>query len=1150
MSENPIEKYLTDIAEVHGTRAHAPEISFYPALENLLTGLGKFLSPRVRCVIHIANRGAGLPDGGLFTADQFSRHARDDDRDNPFLSQTPSRGVIEAKSPSEDVGRIAESAQVERYWMRYGMVLVTNFRAFALVGRDAGGQPRILESFALADSADDFWRMALHARKTTSEQGERMREFLRRVLLHNAPLAEPRDVATILASYAHDALLQIERADLPALASLRHALEEALGLRFEGDKGEHFFRSTLVQTLFYGVFSAWVLWARRRAAAAPEKTLFADALRETSAPYQVAGPFDWRLTQFLLRVPMLRALFMQAANPDQLGRLGLIAILDRAAAALDRVDCAAFFQSFDEGHAVQYFYEPFLQAFDPELRKALGVWYTPEEIVRYQVERVDTVLREELEITDGLADPRVIVLDPCCGTGAYLRAVLRRIAATLQDKGDDALIAHDLKRAAMERVFGFEILPAPLVIAHLQIGLELETLGAPLSDQIAAADAGSRRGSKRPDPVFASAERVGVYLTNALNGWEPPKEPKAQLLFPEMEEERDAAEKVKHKERILVILGNPPYNGYAGVAVDEERDLSNAYRTTERAPAPQGQGLNDLYIRFFRMAERRIIEMNRSAQGVICFISNYSWLDGLSFTGMRERYLDRFDRIWIDCLNGDKYKTGKLTPDGQSDPSVFSTESNPEGIQVGTAIGLFVRKQKHQSRNEIAFRHLWGKTKRAQLSEGPGKYYQTKPVLGMGLSFMPGKVASAYFGWPLLPELFPISFPGVKTSRDDVVVDIDRDRLIQRMEDYFNLKLSHEEIHRRAPQAMTDTSTFKAGQTREILLKRGFKPEYVVRYCYRPLDVRWIYWEPEGDLLDRKREDYFRHLGEDNLFLFTTGRTRKTLIEPALPVRLLSDLNCMDSGARGFPLNLFAGAGSLLEPSGRKPNLSGGAAAYLVKLKASPEDLFYHSLAMLHAPVYRAENAGALRQDWPRVALPDSHRALQESGALGRQIAALLDMDTPVPGVTTGKIRQDLKDIAVFKHLDGKPARPEAGDLDLTAGWGHAGQGGVTMPGKGRIITCGENAFDVWLNEVSCWRNIPEPVWEYTIGGYQVIKKWLSYREKELLGRGLTPEEVRYVTEMARRLAALIALQPSLDENYQRVIKATFQWPIDSEWVT
>ena len=113
------------------------------------------------------------------------------------------------------------------------------------------------------------------------------------------------------------------------------------------------------------------------------------------------------------------------------------------------------------------------------------------------------------------------------------------------------------------------------------------------------------------------------------------------------------------------------------MAVEEERDLSNAYRTTKRAPAPQGQGLNDLYVRFFRMAERRIVE--KSGEGIISFISNYSWLDGLSFTGMRERYLEVFDSITVDCLNGDKYKTGKLTPEGKPDPSVFSTEVQPRG---------------------------------------------------------------------------------------------------------------------------------------------------------------------------------------------------------------------------------------------------------------------------------------------------------------------------------------------------------------------------------------------------------------------------------------------------------------------------------------
>ena len=139
-----------------------------------------------------------------------------------------------------------------------------------------------------------------------------------------------------------------------------------------------------------------------------------------------------------------------------------------------------------------------------------------------------------------------------------------------------------------------------------------------------------------------------------------------------------------------MILGNPPSNGFAGMAVDQERELSTAYRTTKRVQRPEGQGLNDLYVRFFRMAERRIAE--RTGSGIVCFISNYSWLDGLSFTGMREHYLETFDAIRVDCLNGDKYRTGKTTPDGDSDPSIFSTPEDPVGIQVGTAIATLVRK--------------------------------------------------------------------------------------------------------------------------------------------------------------------------------------------------------------------------------------------------------------------------------------------------------------------------------------------------------------------------------------------------------------------------------------------------------------------------
>ena len=347
-----------------------------------------------------------------------------------------------------------------------------------------------------------------------------------------------------------------------------------------------------------------------------------------------AGKFSWREAVWHLRAPVLAALFQQLAQPGRLQPLGLVEVLDWTAAALDRVDQPACFARFHAGEgagqdpAVPYFYEPFLEAFDPELRKQLGVWYTPSEVVRYMVARVDRALKDDLGIPDGLAAENVYVLDPCCGTGAYLAEVLRRIAANLEGRGLGALAGARVKQAATGRVFGFEIMPAPFVVAHLQVGLTMQDLDAPLADD--------------------GTERAGVFLTNALTGWEP--RATKPLPFPKLEEERDRAERVKQDTPILVILGNPPYNGFAGVAVEEERELSDAYRTARRVRRPEGQGLNDLYVRFFRMAERRIAE--KTGQGIVCFISNYSWLDGLSFTGMRERYLEAFDTVRIPVESG------------------------------------------------------------------------------------------------------------------------------------------------------------------------------------------------------------------------------------------------------------------------------------------------------------------------------------------------------------------------------------------------------------------------------------------------------------------------------------------------------------------
>ena len=1099
-----VEEYFSTLRLTQSTGAATPELSTYPALYKLLSDIGTTLRPRVFCLNQPANQGAGHPDIGLFAANQVQKgKAR--------KGQTPERGVIEVKGPGEDAMLIADSDQVSSYWQKYRLVLVTNTREFVLVGEDSDGNQAKLERFSVAKSGDEFAALLQKPRPFARKVGAGLGEYLCRALSHSATIVEPRDLAWLLASYARDGLARVESSGDPnSLSALRSALEDALGVKFEGDRGAAFFRSTLVQTLFYGIFSAWVLWSR-----------------QTPPP---TGKFDWRLAVWHLRAPVLRALFQQLSNPTQLEPLDLVEVLDWTSATLDRVDREVFFERFNWGEAVQYFYEPFLEAFDPALRKQLGVWYTPSEVVRYMVARVDMALKDDLGIEDGLAAENVYVLDPCCGTGAYVSEVLKRIAHNLQGSGMGALVGSEIKKAATERVFGFEIMPAPFVVAHLQVGLTMQGLDAPLSED--------------------ETERAGIFLTNALTGWEPAM--KKPAPFPELEEERARAERVKQDTPVLVILGNPPYSGYAGMAVDEERELSTAYRMTKLVRKPEGQGLNDLYVRFFRMAERRITE--KTGQGVVCFISNYSWLDGLSFTGMREKYLEAFDAIRIDSLNGDKYRTGKVAPDGSPDPSIFSTPSDPVGIQVGTAIATLVRKSKHEPVEAIDFRNLWGQGKREELAETteskPGALYdEVSPILPLGLPFAPIAVSDDWYEWPALPELFPTSFPGVKTSRDPFLVDVNLDRLKDRVTAYFDTGVSHEEIARHYPAVMKDTARFDAYSVRRSLLSQGgANPAGFVRYAYRPFDTRWLYWEAETKLLDEKRPDYKPQVFKDNLWLSSAQHIRKGETEPQTCFTShIGSLHLIERGANMFPAWLRDDALGANETTERRPNLSEAAQNYLERIGADVEDLFHHVLAVLHAPAYREANAGALRMEWPRIPVPGwpdgsevgAADELATSAARGRELAALLDSDTPVPGVTTGTLRPDIAVIAVPSTTDG--SNMTAADFDVTAGWGHFGSGQAVMPGQGRVVerpytseeretmgnavpVLGDTTFDVYLNDRAYWRNVPANVWGYKLGGYQVLKKWLSYRESKVLGRSLRPEEVGHFMEVGRRVSGILGV--------------------------
>jgi hypothetical protein len=1147
---DPILTFFTDVRDTHASGVGVKETSYYPYLTNLFSALGKKLKPRVRCIIHPHSIGAGLPDGALITTDQKS--AADDPLAEGLI---PSRGVIEIKGPGDDAHGVANSQQVAKYLAKYGLVLVTNLRQFILLAR-IDGKTTELEIFTLAATEKEFWKAVAEPQKLTESVGAFFTEYLLRVLLQKAPLTTPKEVAWFLASYARDAKARIDsQATLPGLAAIRSALEQALGLTFTGEEGEHFFRSSLVQTLFYGVFSAWVLWSKR----------------PTTKPKDT---FNWHEAAWSLHVPMIKTLFEHLATPTKLQALGLEEVLNWTETALNRVERSIFFENFEEQHAVQYFYEPFLAAYDPILRKRMGVWFTPPEIVKYMVTRIDHVLRNEMGIVNGFANPNVFVLDPCCGTGAFLVEVLRHIHARLKAEGGDALSADDVKTAAMERIFGFEIIPAPFVVSHLQLGLLLQDIEAPLSETL--------------------HERVGVYLTNALTGWNPQTGPKQSLFWPELEEERDAAELVKREKKILVVLGNPPYYAFAGVSPEEEEGLVEPYKDGLLSDWKiRKYNLDELYVRFLRLAERRIAEMSK--RGIICYISSYSYLSDPSFVVVRKRFCEEFQYAWVDCLNGDSRETGKRTPDGQPDPSVFSTEYNKAGIRLGTSIGLFAKSDESEAKAIVRYREFWGADKRAALTKTlehngdfNAQYAQANPEPQNRFSFRPTISGADYIVWPTIAELTEVEpISGLQEMRRGALMAHDQAMLQGRMESYFNPSMGWVDFAALNTGLSKDAGMFKPADARTKLLKtEKFQPAGLRRYALYPLDNRWCYYSAKPPLWNRPRPELLAQRAEGESFLIVrrfAERPREG--KPAFLTSVLPDYHLLRPNAVAIPIRLTTappelpqdgnGQATLLGAFSGAPtgaNLSASAREYLSTLTSESPDthpdisrvMWLHALAIIYSPLYLSENAAGVRSDWPRIPFPDTLEQLQQSARIGAALAKLLDVEKSTPGVTSGKLR---KELAVLGRITGPPGL----SLALTAGWGHLQKEDIVMPGSGldkerefseaekQAITdgagelgislddvlslWGATAVDIYLNNESHWATLPLAVWEYTIGGYLVLKKWLSYREKAVLGRDITKDEAREFTNMVRRIAAMLLMEPLLDANYVAVKSAAYAWP-------
>ncbi len=1083
-------EYVKGVRKAHGKGT--PENTYLPLLKPLFEGL----LPEYHVITHPSKDAQGLPDFALR---------------EPGGAENLVLGEAEALDMPLDSNKHGW-AQARGY-AKQAPTLLTNFHDFVVLDGDTELGRYTIPHAELTGTAKPAALADAHL--------ENLSGLLGVWASARGSLSRPQKIAGLLAYHARQALAALDSHDTAALSSLRKAMEDALGSSFSVPKPkasgkanaekqrrdeakwrekqehlDHFFRSSLVQALFYGLFSAWVMAARQGQGA--------------QFTHSEAGRY--------LRVPVINLLFDQL-TASKLDKLGMRPAVERAVSLLRRVDPEAFLKGFQDGQAVTYFYEPFLDAFDPGLREELGVWYTPPELIAYQIRRVHALLQSELGIADGLLDPRVTILDPATGTGGYLLELGHFLQAEMQ-RQDKSFIGARLKEAFQTRIFGFELLPAPFSIAHVQLALLLQNAGGGLTGH----------------------ERVNVLLTNSLNGWTPQGD-KQPPVFSELAEEQAAAEQVKGQQQIMVMIGNPPYARFADMPDNpEEQALIAPYKQCLRESwGVKKQLLDDLYIRFLRLAEWRVAENGK--EGIVSFVTNRSYLTGISHPVMRQHLLSSFDQIYIDDLHGNQ------RANRAGDGSVFTTTTNG-GIRVGVAIGTFVKKAGVKGAEgepaepaQVHYREFYGSgaRKRAALTEDETPYAPAfTPKREHRYVLRPLKGEDAYWEWPTIDDLFPVGLNGVNTSKDEVVTAFEEKALAQQFEEFYDPEISESYLSIKYPRLMSNASRYDPIATRKILLGK-FTLDKLEKYSYRPFDNRYIWYKKETKLVQEKNIKYHEQIDGGFATLVSAQGMRRGFDGIYFSHGLI-DFHTFDPDAEAFPLRLrfkdfvsdteyqylpnsadfyddLARAGVLkvsapkadsactpmpkpapvLSRYGvvRGPDGKPNALAWELA-----EQVFYHTLAVLSAPAYREEHAEYLAEDWPRVPMPPRRETLEQSAAVGRRVAALLDPQArpDMPGTVGRLVRAGTDDEAAqdLLSIGPKPSYDKVREVYV-------------------------------LSDTLELAGVPERVWAFTLGGYPVLKNWVEYRK----GRTLTLDDAEWLEGIVRRVSALLDLGGELDVAYE-----------------
>ncbi len=823
--------------------------------------------------------------------------------------------------------------------------------------------------------------------------------------------------------------------------------------------------------------------------------LYAQSITYGMFAARTRNPGEFTRKNTINYIPHTTGILSDLFRYISLGRLSeqMTAIIDDIAAVLNVADINSILeQYYKQGKGedpIMHFYETFLNQYDPSTREKRGVYYTPEPVVKYIVRSVHEILKTDFNMPDGLANEGVTLLDPAAGTLTFPAEAIKLAVETYVSKYGEGGKDNFIRSQILPNFYAFELMMAPYAIGHMKVAYLLEAL----------------------DFKMQGDDAFKLYLTNTLE-----KEEIHETTFPflrALSVESHNAARIK-REPVLVILGNPPYSGISANVNDWTEELlktdidgaQSYYKVDGKPLGERKTWLQDDYVKFLRFAQWKI---QKAGKGIVAMITNHAWLDNPTFRGMRQSLMNTFDKIYVIDLHGSMLKK-EVSPDGDRDENVFD-------IRAGVGITLFIKKDKPNTfevnhldlYGERDFKYEWLVTHDFYNSHyvkiTPKKpFYFFTPFSTDGFE--------SYLKWKKITELFPTNVTGIVTARDKLAINISSAQLVRNIKIFHDLTIPDEVI--KNTFGLTENYAWKIPEQRLAFSKITSFEENVLPILYRPFDERFIFYQ--DNIVFRRRQEIMQNMLDDNLALISVRQTKtgntwqhafvsKSIVESCAVSSQTSEIGYT------FPLYLYPDESAPqshlpLEDLGnvvreKTPNIDKKVLQSLEESfgnTVAPEAFLYYVYAVLYSSIYREKYYEYLKIDFPRIPFTADYTLFMKMAELGGRLKNLHLMTSNELNEPVVRYQGQGEDIVKFRRYN-------------------------------------EDEKRLYINENKYFEHLEPEVWEYQIGGYQVLDKYLKDRSKQKL------ESPRHVIRIATALSKTIEIQAEIDELYPDIEKSLIE---------